>query len=117
MNTMTIENTALHIVGYLSAHIDTVSVKDAREYIADKIRAVVNTEIQELETQVEALEQKIGNVCVCSYEKPNDRCYWHTQMIADAVKNERKECAKLVSSWHIKRGGYTEMAYQIRDRS
>ena len=33
-----------------------------------------------------------------------------------AIEAECEACAMLVSRWHIKRGGYTEMAYQIRDR-
>lgn len=51
-----------------------------------------------------------------------DLNYPETALIADLLRardervraEERERCAKIVESWHIKKGGYCEMAWTLR---
>jgi hypothetical protein len=47
---------------------------------------------------------------------PAPRLYTESE-VAAAVEAEREACAKLVESWHYKKGGYSELAFVIRARS
>lgn len=35
--------------------------------------------------------------------------------VSEMLKAERERCAQIVDGWHIKNGGYTELASQIRE--
>lgn len=37
-----------------------------------------------------------------------------TIVIGDAIMAERERCAKIVEGWHVKKGGYTELAAKLR---
>lgn len=59
---------------------------EARDDLNAMVQAAVEAATKDLETNNEALEQKLGAGCACSFERPDDRCKWHLDMIRAAVE-------------------------------
>lgn len=56
------------------------------------------------------LEQAIDNM-----EKTSTCLDIFDRALADAERGGMERAAKIVERWHIKRGGYTAMAWEIRE--
>jgi hypothetical protein len=59
----------------------------------------------------------IGNPCWICYPqlKPRSLDGNYSNNLRIAIDEERERCAKIVDTWDISKGGYSELAYQIRN--